>query len=156
MIVFFWKPNQKYGYLCQWYSSPIIENGRRFPTAEHYMMYHKAILFQDRATAQCILETPDPKRAKELGRMVKGFNEYVWFQHASQIVENGNYLKFTQNPRLLVQFKEFPIDTRFYEASPYDRVWGIGFSEDNAEQNREKWGQNLLGNAISQVRRRLG
>ena len=41
------------------------------------------------------------------------------------------------------------------EASPYDRVWGVGFTEKNAGANRHRWGQNLLGKALMVVRARL-
>ena len=41
------------------------------------------------------------------------------------------------------------------QASPFDRIWGVGFSATNAEGNRDKWGQNLLGKALMRVRERL-
>ena len=48
------------------------------------------------------------------------------------------------------------------EASPYDRVWGIGFSEGwvrvdekKGGVDREAWGENLLGKALMRVRERL-
>lgn len=41
------------------------------------------------------------------------------------------------------------------EASPMDRIWGIGFAEKNAGANRHRWGQNLLGKALMEVRSRL-
>jgi predicted NAD-dependent protein-ADP-ribosyltransferase YbiA (DUF1768 family) len=41
------------------------------------------------------------------------------------------------------------------QASPMDKIWGIGYGAKNAEKNREKWGQNLLGIALMNVRKRL-
>jgi ribA/ribD-fused uncharacterized protein len=41
------------------------------------------------------------------------------------------------------------------EASPGDRIWGIGFDAENAEGNEEEWGRNKLGNALMKVRERL-
>lgn len=41
------------------------------------------------------------------------------------------------------------------EASPMDRVWGVGFAEKNAGANRHRWGENLLGQALMVVRARL-
>ncbi|TPX16577.1 uncharacterized protein E0L32_003871 [Thyridium curvatum] len=39
------------------------------------------------------------------------------------------------------------------EASPFDRVWGIGYREEHAEGvGREDWGENLLGRALMEVR----
>jgi ribA/ribD-fused uncharacterized protein len=34
---------------------------------------------------------------------------------------------------------------RFVEASPYDHYWGIGFSAETADANRDNWGLNRLG-----------
>ena len=36
-----------------------------------------------------------------------------------------------------------------------DRIWGIGFSAENAEKNRHRWGLNLLGKALMEVRERI-
>lgn len=41
------------------------------------------------------------------------------------------------------------------EASSMDKIWGVGFAEKDAEANRVKWGQNLLGKALMVVRERL-
>jgi ribA/ribD-fused uncharacterized protein len=41
------------------------------------------------------------------------------------------------------------------EASPMDRIWGIGFGEKNAGRARRHWGLNLLGKALMDVRKRL-
>lgn len=41
------------------------------------------------------------------------------------------------------------------QASPEDRIWGVGFGAKNAEENRDKWGENLLGLAIMKVRDKL-
>ncbi|OAQ81364.1 hypothetical protein VFPBJ_03948 [Purpureocillium lilacinum] len=41
------------------------------------------------------------------------------------------------------------------EASPYDSIWGIGFTERDAEGMREHWGENLLGKALMEVRSEL-
>jgi ribA/ribD-fused uncharacterized protein len=46
-------------------------------------------------------------------------------------------------------------DRELVEASPEDRIWGIGFTEKDAKENGERWGQNLLGKALVEVRRRI-
>ncbi|KAI1821956.1 DUF1768-domain-containing protein [Xylaria intraflava] len=38
------------------------------------------------------------------------------------------------------------------EASPFDRIWGIGFAAKSAESKRDKWGMNLLGKCLMSVR----
>lgn len=73
------------------------------------------------------------------------------------IVTEGNYLKFTASEHAEILKKEL-LETgerELVEASPFDRIWGIGFKEADAERNRHKWGQNLLGKAVKDVRERL-
>jgi ribA/ribD-fused uncharacterized protein len=57
------------------------------------------------------------------------------------IVERGNYFKFSQSATLL----EALLDTKsklLVEASPTDRIWGIGYSMANASGKEDKWGDN--------------
>jgi ribA/ribD-fused uncharacterized protein len=46
-------------------------------------------------------------------------------------------------------------DRYLVEASPFDRIWGIGFAEKDASANRRRWGANLLGKALVDVRKSL-
>lgn len=59
------------------------------------MMYRKAMLFDDEATADKIMSAKTPKEQKALGRKVKQFDEDVWTAHREQIVEDGNWYKFS-------------------------------------------------------------
>lgn len=43
-------------------------------------------------------------------------------------------------------------DRELVEASPRDRIWGVGFGAKNAAANRRRWGLNLLGTCLMQVR----
>lgn len=142
--------------LSQWYGAPFTLQGRTFPTAEHYMMYGKAVLFGDTATAEKILAAPNPGAAKALGRAVRGFVQGTWEEHRSRIVVEGNEAKFGQNPDL----RAFLLATRkkvLVEASPTDRIWGIGLAEDDPHAaNPLTWrGLNLLGFALMIARDRL-
>lgn len=146
--VFFWK-----GPFSQWQRSPFTdENGIIFVTCEQFMMHRKAVLFDDHDTANKILLTNVPKVQKELGRMVSNFNPTVWDEKKFDIVKLGNRLKFTQNPIFLEELK-LTKGKLLVEASPYDRIWGIGFEVGDPNINDEsKWGENLLGKAITEVR----
>jgi ribA/ribD-fused uncharacterized protein len=146
--VFFWKES-----FSQWYRSEFTdENGIIFVTCEQFMMYRKAILFDDHETANKILLTDIPKVQKELGRLVSNFNPIVWDEKKFEIVKSGNRFKFTQNEFLLNKLK-LTKGKILVEASPYDRIWGIGFSEDDPNiKNEDRWGENLLGKAITEVR----
>ena len=105
--IYFWHDNEKpYGCFSQWYASTFTapapasagENAASltFRTAEQYMMYHKAILFNDQEIADKIILESNPRKQKALGRQVKGFDEKMWNKHREIVVEEGNWWKFTQ------------------------------------------------------------
>lgn len=151
----FWKPHDPNGICSQWYPSKFLEDGVVFENAEQYMMYHKAVLFGDQAIAKNILKTQCPKTIKSLGRKVKNFDEVTWVANRSRIVQQGTYLKFTQNEHLKLFLLKCPVDAEFIEASPLDRIWGIGYDARNALSNQKNWGLNLLGQSIQLVRKML-
>lgn len=129
-----------------------------FVTAEHWMMVKKALLFGDTAIAWEILATPagsnNLARVKALGRKVQNFDEEKWVQERYKIVVEGNLHKFRANKELrdkLLQTEKKIL----VEASPRDRIWGVGFGAKNALGQKERWGQNLLGRALEEVRARL-
>lgn len=148
--IYFWG-----GIYSQWYKSPFTENGKVFPTAEHYMMYHKALLF-DPSKADLIFETDNPKKVKAIGRSLANFDKGIWDSKCMDIVTQGNYLKFTQNKELLNQMlKDDP--KMLVEASPVDTVWGVGLSEDDLLiLNKANWkGENRLGKCLIEARERI-
>lgn len=141
----------------QWYMSKnkdylFEENGVKFITAEHYMMYHKALTFSDNEIANKILETLHPRDVKALGRLVKNYDDKLWSKVRFDIVTQGNILKFSQNQDLMDDLIKYQ-DLIFVEASPVDIIWGIGLHyEDDRVLDEKQWkGQNLLGKAINKV-----
>lgn len=120
-------------------------------------MYHKAILFKDPTVALTILKAHHPREVKNLGRKVKNFNQDTWVKHREDIVTKGTLLKFTKpvNDEGLKEKLLATGDQDIVEASPYDRIWGIGFTEKHADDVRDDWGLNLLGKAIMVVRTQL-
>ncbi len=117
------------------------------------MMASKARLFGDVSIAEQVLDASGPKEAKALGRKVSGFNNSIWEENRSQIVVKGNYHKFMSNQELA----DFLLATSgkvLVEASPVDRVWGIGLpAHDSNASNPLRWrGDNLLGFALMEVR----
>lgn len=158
-FVYFWKHLDTFNnhYLSQWYNAPFVDNGICYKNMEQYMMSQKAKLFADKETEIKILKENDPKRIKQLGRLVKNFNQDIWNEHKYNIVFRGNMLKFTQYKNLGELLKQFPENTVFVEASPYDKIWGIGLSEKEAMLLTPKeWnGENLLGFALTEVKKYL-
>lgn len=120
------------------------------------MMANKAMLFGDLETASRILLAGSPKQAKQLGREVRGFDEAKWDIEKRRIVDEGSFHKFDQNTAL-GKFLVSTNDTVLVEASPVDRIWGIGLAADDSRAaNPLLWrGENLLGFALMQARERL-
>lgn len=155
-IICFHNPDEENGYLSNWYLSKFTVDGIVFSSVEQYMMYNKAIVFNDLDTAQEIMNTDDVSVIKKLGRSVQGYDDTVWSNVRYNIVLKGVYHKFTQNEVLYSRL----IATRgkiLAECAVHDRVWGIGLSmKDHNRYSLSKWrGQNLLGGALMQVRENL-
>jgi ribA/ribD-fused uncharacterized protein len=140
----------------QWHPCRFEIDGHTFACAEQYMMFGKATLFGDAAVAAQILATPDPRKQKALGRKVAGFDDARWRAAREAIVMTGNRAKFTQSPELLAQLLATR-GTVLVEASPTDRIWGIGLAATNPlAQDPKTWrGQNLLGKILTQLRDEL-
>lgn len=141
------------GCLSQWWLSPFRVEGLTFATAEHYMMWRKAVLFGDTVVAEQILAAGHPHQAKGLGGRVTGFDESVWEAERFGIVVTGNVAKFGQHDDL----RAFLLGTGervLVEASPVDRVWGIGLAaNDPRADDPALWcGSNLLGFGLMHAR----
>lgn len=160
--VYFWghQPSKdgSVGKSCfsQWYEAPFDIDGTIYRTAEHWMMAEKARLFGDEDVALEIVGANDPKTAKALGRKVRNFDDSVWKSKCRDIVTAGNLAKFCQNEKLH-KYLSSTGESVLVEASPYDRVWGIGLKqEDKRAANPLEWqGSNLLGFVLMDVRERL-
>lgn len=144
------------GCLSQWWPAAFTVDGLVYRSTEHFMMAAKALLFGDAETAARVLQAPHPGAAKALGRQVRGFCEQVWMQRRFELVVTGNLAKFGQH-RDLREFLLGTGDRVLVEASPQDRIWGIGLAaNDERATVPEQWlGLNLLGFALMEVRHRL-
>ena len=139
--------------LSQWYDTAFEVAGVVYHTAEQYMMAQKALLFNDAEVYDEIMAAGNPRDYKKLGRKIKGFDPAVWDSKKFEIVVEGNKAKFGQNPEL----KDYLLSTGdaiLVEASPYDKIWGIGlYASQAAKGTVDQWrGLNLLGFALMEVR----
>ena len=147
--VYFWG-----GPFSQWYESEFSDGQNTFCCAEQFMMFNKALIFNDEQIADKILRTTDPKKHKQLGREIKGFNQAEWDIIKLIIVEQGNFLKFTSNDELKQLILKYD---NFVEGSPHDTVWGVGLHyEDDLILDPKNWkGENLLGRALLKVKNKI-
>ena len=161
-FLFFWghtpKQPDRIDHSCfsQWFPRAFVVDGVRYATAEHFMMAGKARLFRDAETLAKILDAETPADAKALGRGVRGFDDAAWRRARAEIVVAGNVAKFGQREDL----RAYLVATGkrvLVEASPRDRIWGIGMGAANpAAREPAKWrGSNLLGFALMEARERL-
>jgi ribA/ribD-fused uncharacterized protein len=140
----------------QWYRCAFTAGGLAFNCAEQYMMHGKATLFGDAAVAAKILAADHPRAHKALGRQVAGFDDTRWRAERERIVLDGNRAKFTQNPALREQLLA-TAGTTLVEASPTDKIWGIGLAATDPRANDPaQWrGHNLLGKILTALRDEL-
>lgn len=145
------------GCLSQWWPSPFTVDGVTYRTAEHWMMAEKARLFHDAEAEQAAVDAANPALAKAAGRTVRGFEDSVWERERFEIVVRGSVHKFSSNPELRTYLRNTG-ERVLVEASPRDRVWGIGVGvrNENAERPSSWRGLNLLGFALMEARARLG
>lgn len=144
------------GCLSQWWYAPFRVSGVTYPTAEHFMMAGKARLFGDEVMTSRIIEGSSPGDAKALGRAIRDYDEKLWAESRYRIVVEGNIAKFGQHPDLLAYLAATE-GLVLVEASPADRIWGIGLAAGDSRADRpSQWeGLNLLGFALMDVRERL-
>jgi len=158
-FLFFWEPQPQRdgtagpGCLSQWWPAPFTVDGVVYPTAEHWMMAAKARLFRDDQALAAVLGAPSPKAAKAAGRLVRGFDEQAWAAVRFDLVVAGNLAKFRQHPKLAA-FLSATGPKVLAEASPHDRIWGIGMTAGHQDAVLpSRWqGSNLLGFALMNVR----
>ena len=128
------------------------KDGKYYSSTEQYMMLKKAELFHDEVIAKKIMKTNSPREIKALGRKIKGFDDDTWNIWKLAIVLQGNYLKFNQNPLWKNELVQMIKDGYYLvEASPYDKIWGIGISIDAAKSGKEWQGENLLGICLTKI-----
>ncbi|GAA1869787.1 NADAR family protein [Myceligenerans crystallogenes] len=144
------------GCLSQWWPSEFAVDGITYATAEHWMMAEKARLFGDRDAERQAIDAPNPALAKAAGRLVREFDDAVWAEARFEIVVRGNVHKFGSDPGR----RDYLLrtgDRVLVEASPRDRVWGIGMGarNENVEHPAAWRGLNLLGFALMEARTRL-
>lgn len=155
-IICFHNPEEENGYLSNWYHSDFMIDNVAFSSMEQYMMYKKAICFDDMEIAEKILKTQDVAEIKALGRQVSGYQDNIWGGLRQIIVYEGLSAKFSQNELLREQLKETG-DAILAECAVKDQIWGIGLSmKDPKRLDISQWrGQNLLGYALMMARKKI-
>lgn len=144
------------GTYSQWMPSEFEIEGVYYNTAEQYMMAKKALLFNDFDAHREIMLESSPALQKAIGKTVRCFDKVKWETYCRKYVYDANYAKFTQNPKMYDELMGSGTK-EIVEASPEDKIWGIGLHSTNPlAWDKSTWqGTNWLGEAIMQVRATL-
>lgn len=155
--VFFYKDwlsnYQKTNFTVEWKGTTYT-----FSSTEKGFMYIKAITFGDLTTALKIMKTDDPNQCRKLGRQVKGYKDSEWEKIRYDVFYTLNWAKYNQDKELQKKLLDPQFDgKKFVEASPIDKIWGIGYAENNPniEYAQIYWGKNYLGRILTNIRKRL-
>lgn len=157
IIIGFYHEDEEYGCFSNWYKADFEYAGKKFISAEQYMMYHKMMQFGAFDVAERILNETDQGTIKSLGRTkIDSFDPKLWDKTKYAIVKRGIRAKFMQNPELLQQLLDTG-NALLAECSKNDRQWGIGIDiTDESRMDTTKWhGQNLLGRILMEIRQEL-
>lgn len=157
--IFFWKENNKYGFLSNFYYSSFKDSlGFTYICNEQYFMAQKCLLFdsENKKLFKEIMECKIPITIKKLGRKVNNFDQHIWDKEKYNIMKTGVKYKFSQNKFLKKKLLETK-DKLLFEASPYDKIWGIGIDHNEASKLpiTDFKGENLLGKSLMEVRSEL-
>jgi len=146
IYTFFWN-----GIFSNFHTTPFTYKGHKFNNSEQAFMWEKAIFFGDDEIAEEILNEPVAHQVKALGRKVKGYDDSQWSSVRFEAMYNVCYAKFSQNEKLKTELLN---GENFVEASPYDKIWGIGMIEgqEGIEDPKNWKGQNLLGQVLNKVK----
>jgi ribA/ribD-fused uncharacterized protein len=155
--IYFFGADGKFGYLSNFFKSPFIFADITFNCSEQYFMYQKCIMFDpgNKKLLTNIINETNPGQIKKYGRSVKNFDEQIWSTTRYNVMKFALQLKFNQNPNLKAQLLSTG-NKLLYEASPYDKIWGIGYNaHDAVNMNKNSFGQNLLGKALMEIRNEI-
>jgi len=159
-VILFWKPSTNdNGFLSLDWAVDLNWKGQVYQSAKQAIYAELAKFFQDQVSLEKIMSA---ESADDIAYSVedvpgeKEANEVKWNAEMKRLVTDINLLKFTQYPELalrLLQTQEGTIGAYI----PDDNLLGIGISIDNVQsQTPINWtGQNLLGQALMDIRRHL-
>lgn len=135
----FYRVADPYGWMSNFYASPMTLDGRVWPTVEHYFQARK---FAGTPHEEEIRQATSPMIAARMGRSRSRPLRPDWEQVKDEVMLTALRAKFEQNLvllRMLFQTR----DARIVEHTENDRYWADGGDGS---------GRNRLGELLMQVR----
>ena len=141
-VRFFSKLPNEYRGFSNFAPAPVVINGKRYPTVEHFFQSSK--FPANLEWQEAIRVSPTPAKAKQLGTEKDGEKRADWDAQKEAIMLTGLRAKFQQNAGLLEQLKG--TEPRPLIEASTDAYWGEG---------RTGKGKNRMGKLLEQVRTEL-
>jgi ribA/ribD-fused uncharacterized protein len=137
-------------------SSPFTIDGVRYNSVEAWYQASKAAYFKDWDSHKLIMSTKSPRKMKEFGKSIKGYDENEWEDTCVEVMLRGVREKILQNQ----QVRELLISTKngiIGESTSFDKFWstGVDILEPTANDVKLWVGKNKLGNCLMRVRDEL-
>lgn len=142
--IYFFAKNDPYFELSNFYPQGFEEDGKYWPSVEHYFQAQKFVGDGAEEYKEKIRNCGSPKNAKALGQSRKYKLREDWEDAKEQVMLYALRRKF-QHPKL----KQLLINTKnreLVENSPHDKYWGIG---------KGGKGKNRLGKLLVEVREEI-
>ena len=128
--------------------------GEKMRYGEEAIQMSKADLYGDRDSFKAIHEATTPGKMKQLGSQVKGYqeNKQLWIDNAERICYDVNRARYSQDESARAELTKYK-SYKFYEASPHDRLFGIGYSLNFRDlmKNVDNFGDNILGKCLNKL-----
>lgn len=151
--IYFNKPDQDYGFLSVWHVSRFTSSRFTYHTVQQYLAHRKGLLFAPNSSyTAAILDTTNPSALIKLGSQIPNFDEGIWLREKIRLLMTANWLRFTQDSGMKARLLATK-NRELVDADAHDRHLGVGFDMASAPLNRAKWGANLHGKVLMQVRK---
>ena len=141
-IIHFYSVSDEFGEFSNFSPHPIVLDGKRWPTSEHYFQAQK---FEDEAKREEIRRANRPMLAAKLGRDRKAKLRRDWESVKVGVMRDAVRAKFTQHQNLRALLLSTG-DAKLVEHTENDSYWGDGGDGS---------GKNMLGRVLMQVRDEL-
>ena len=140
MIIKFYKTNEPYGYMSNYWKAKFFLDNNWWSTTEHYYQAMKTFDINEQEQVRNAAKAND---ARLLGQKVTLRADFD--QVKDQIMKNCIIAKFKQNPDIKQQLLDTG-DAELIEDSPVDYYWGCG---------KDGTGKNMLGKLLMEIRSEL-
>lgn len=117
------------------------------------MTHRKGLLFAPNSPyTAAVLDTTNPSALVKLSGQIPNVKESVWERERIRLLMTANWLRFTQDSGMKARLL-MTKSRELVEADAHDKYLGVGYDTASAPANRAKWGANLHGKVLMQVRK---